>query len=156
MSPLADYLARFDYATLPLRRAATGHLQLERAAIDGRDVTLYLDTGAGRTVFDAAKARDLGLALEPDGRNAGGAGAAALASFRTRLARFELGEIVETDFAAAAIDLAHVNAALRARGERPMDGVLGADILDAREAVIDYRQLCLFLKRSVRPRTAAA
>ena len=156
MSPLADFLARFDYAAVPLVRAATGHLALAGAAINGRDVTLYLDTGAGRTVIDLACARALGLPLEADAAGAGGAGSATLASHRTRLASLDLGAVAEEDFPAHAIDLSHVNQALRARGERPMDGVLGADVLDAREAVIDYRQLHLFLKRTGRFRDAAA
>lgn len=156
MDPLGEHLARFDYTALHLRRAATGHLFLERATINGRGVTLYLDTGAGRTVIDTAAARALGLTLEADGQNAGGVGATGMASFRTRIAWLDLGEIVETNFAANAIDLSHVNAGLRARGELPMDGVLGANLFDAREAVIDYRRLRLFLKRTVRLRPLAA
>ena len=156
MSPLADFLARLDFCAVPLARAGTGHLWLPAAAINGRAVTLYLDTGAGRTVVDLAFARTLGLPLTEDAHGAGGAGAATMKNYPTRLACLDLGPLREEDFPVHAIDLAHVNAALRARGERPMDGVLGADLLDAREAVIDYRQLGLFLKRTARPRAAAA
>jgi predicted aspartyl protease len=156
MSPLADYLARFDYVAVPLVRAATGHLFIDGAAINGRDVTLCLDTGAGRTVVDVARARELGLPLEADSRRAGGAGSAAMENYRTRLASLDLQTVTEDDYPVHAIDLSHVNTALVAGGGRPMDGVIGADLLDAREAVIDYRHLRLFLKRTARPRTAAA
>lgn len=156
MSQLADYPARCDAAAVPRVRAATGHLFLDGAAINGRAVTLYLDTGTGRTVVDMTRARELGLPLEEDARGAGGAGSAAMKSYRTRLASLDLRTVAAEDFPVHAIDLSPVNTALLARGERPMDGVLGADILDAREAVIDYRHLRLFLKRTVRPRAAAA
>ena len=156
MPPLADYLARFDYAAVTLVRAGTGHLTLEAAAINGRAVTLYLDTGAGRTVLDLGCAHRLGLALEESAEGGGGVGSAEMKAYRTRLASLRLGEIAEENLTAHALDLSHVNRALALRGERAMDGVVGADLLDAREAVIDYRQLRLFLKRTVRTRALAA
>lgn len=157
MSPLVDHLVRFDYAVVPLLRAATGHLFLAQAAINGRAITLYLDTGAGRTVLDVGAARSLGLTLAEDERGAGGAGAAKMKSYRTQLAWLDFGggALVEENFSVAATDLSHVNQALLARGERPMDGVLGADLLDAREAIIEYRHQRLFLKRSGCPRAVA-
>jgi hypothetical protein len=154
MLALADYLLGFDYVALTLVRGATGHLFLERAAINDAAVTLCLDTGAGRTVVDVTRARALGLTLTEVGRGAGGAGATSMPSFRTQLARLDLGALAERDFAAHAIDLSHVNKALSQRGERPMDGVLGADLLDARHAVIDYHELRLFLKRETHPAAA--
>lgn len=155
MSLLTDHLARFDYAELPLVRAATGHLFLAQAAINGHSVRLCLDTGAGRTVLDVALARELGLELVENERDAGGAGAAQMKSYRSRIPRLELGSVVEENFTARAIDLRHVNQALLARSEQPMDGVLGAELLDAREAIIDCGHLRLFLKRSVSSRLAA-
>jgi len=155
MDTVADHLARCNDPAVTLARAATGPLFQERTAINGREVAFYLDTGAGRTVVDLAAAQMLGRALREDERGAGGAGTAAMKSGRTQFAVFEVGPLREDDFPAQAVALSHVNQALRLRGERPMDGVLGADLLEACAAVIDYRQRRLYLKRAVRPRTAA-
>jgi aspartyl protease len=155
MPPLADYLAQFDYAAVPLVRTSTGHLYLQASAVNGRPTTLCLDTGAGRTVVGLELARELGLALEEDARGAGMTGAASVKNYRTSLASLGLGPLVEENFPARAVDLAHVNEALRQRGAPRMDGVIGADLLDAREAVIEYRHLQLYLKRAAGLRLSA-
>jgi len=41
---------------------------------------------------------------------------------------------------------AHANRALAAKGEAPVQVVLGADALDAHAAVIDYESRSLFLR----------
>jgi Aspartyl protease len=153
MNPLGDYLARFDYTVIPLRRGPTGHLQVEGALNDAA-ASLYLDTGAGQTVLDLGQARSRGLPLTEAIRPAGGLGTTTMAAYRTVLRRLSLHTIEEADFPVAVIDLSHVNQGLRARGAALMDGVLGADLLEAREAVIDYKHLQLFLKRIVRRRAA--
>jgi len=45
-------------------------------------------------------------------------------------------------------DMSEVNRELERAGDLPVDGVLGADILTAYLAVIDYRSNNLFLTRS--------
>jgi hypothetical protein len=45
-----------------------------------------------------------------------------------------------------AMDLTHVNQSLALKGEAPVDVILGADILEAHAAVIDYGTSSLFLK----------
>jgi hypothetical protein len=42
--------------------------------------------------------------------------------------------------------MSHVNEVLRQRGARACDGVLGADILISRSAIIDYSRFSLYLK----------
>ncbi|HET7536279.1 MAG TPA: retropepsin-like aspartic protease [Candidatus Didemnitutus sp.] len=153
MDPLADHLARFDYAAVPLRRGPTGHLSIA-AVLDGAPACFYLDTGAGRTVLDLACARGRGLALTSDTPAASGLGTATMVTHRAPVRTFELGGVTEIDFLATVIDLSHVNQGLRARGAETMDGVLGADILEAREAVIDYKRLQLYLKRGTGQRAA--
>ncbi len=147
MNPLGEHLAHFDYAAVSLHRGPTGHLSLD-GAINGVPAALYLDTGAGRTVLDTEGARRRGLELCETGRGAGGLGAASMVSFSTTIRHLDLRAIEEFDLSVAAVDLSHVNAGLRARGAAPMDGVIGADLLEAREAVIDYKRLQLYLKRT--------
>ena len=145
MNPLGEYLAPFGYTSVPLRRGPTGHLQLD-GAINGAAASFYLDTGAGKTVLDLAQTRLRGLPLVEAGRAAGGLGTAGAAAYRTVVGRLALQAAEETDLTVAVVDLSHVNQALRARGAPPMDGVIGGDILEAREAIIDCKRLQLHLR----------
>jgi len=149
MSLLAEYLAPFDYQSVRLRRSPTGHLQLD-GAINGVAATFYLDTGAGRTVLDLTQARGRGLPLVETGTGAGGLGTTSAATYRTVVGRLALQAAEETDLTVAVVDLSHVNQALRARGAEPLDGVIGGDLLEAREAIIDCKNLQLHL-RSLTP-----
>jgi hypothetical protein len=45
------------------------------------------------------------------------------------------------------IDLSHVNAGLKQKGVQPWVGVLGADVLWGRHAVIDYGRSLMLLSR---------
>jgi len=49
-----------------------------------------------------------------------------------------------------AVDLSHVNEGLSQRGARPVDAVLGADVLRHHSAVIDYASQSLFLRHAPR------
>jgi hypothetical protein len=153
MNPLGDHLSRFDYIAIPLHRGPTGHLQID-GALNGVEASLYLDTGAGRTVLDLDQARRRGLVLTEGPRTAGGLGTENMIAHQTIVRHFTLPGMEETDFAVAVVDLSHVNKGLRARGARPMDGIIGADVLESREAIIDYKHLQLYLKSTGSRRAA--
>jgi clan AA aspartic protease (TIGR02281 family) len=135
-----------DYLILSLARNALGHLELE-ARVNGRPALFLLDTGAARTVLAQARAEALGVACTVSSETAGGLGTAAHA-FATGIAdRLEFGALVLEQVPVWAMDLAHVNDALVARGGRPIDAVLGADLLEARGAVLDFANGELYLRR---------
>lgn len=146
MTPLATFLPARDYLPIPLTRAASGHLALAEARMNGQEASLYLDAGAGQSVLDLAFAKRLRLALTRDQHQGAGAGGGGLALFHTLVARLELAGFTERDFACMVMDLAHVNAGLRERGLAPMDGIIGGDVLQRRAAVIDCGQSVLFLR----------
>ena len=43
-------------------------------------------------------------------------------------------------------NLTHVNKALATYNSKPVDGIIGADILKKGKAIIDYEKKCLYLK----------
>lgn len=45
------------------------------------------------------------------------------------------------------VDLTAMNVALEAQGVRPQDGVIGADILNGGNAIIDYKNNILYLTK---------
>ena len=144
--PLARFLTARKFVPLPLIKAPTGHLGLAHAMVNGRAANLWLDTGAGQTVLDLKFARGLGLSLTPDACRGAGAGGVGLAVLATVVSQLTLAGFTELDFRCVVMDLDHVNAGLKQRGLAPIDGIIGADLLERREAVIDYKASVLFLR----------
>ena len=145
--PLARFLAARNFVPLPLVRTPSGHLELVQATVNGREARLWLDTGASRTMLDLRFARDLGLALTAQARCGAGAGGGGMAVQGAVLSQLTLAGFSEPDFGCLVMDLGHVNAGLKQRGLPAIDGIVGADLLERREAVIDYKASVLYLRR---------
>jgi hypothetical protein len=142
---LIEFLAQNGYTRVLLSRSGIGHFHTE-GTLDGRALSVLVDTGAGGSVFSLDIAREMGLALTKLEMYGGGAGAAQLEVYRIQEASFRLGEVVPKMGALLAMDLTHVNQAAALRGSGPIDAVLGADVLEAHSAVIDYGSSTLHLK----------
>ncbi len=143
---VATTLESAGYSPIPMTRHGDAHLTVE-ARINGVAGTFILDTGAGRTVIDrAAQSRfDEGRATVATGR-ATGAGSGGLAIAALPGNRLAIGDYRDDAFTAHFLALDHVNAAFANRGEAPVAGVLGADVLERGGAVIDYPNLRLYLR----------
>ncbi len=142
---LVEFLERNGYTRVPLTRSGLGHFHTE-GALDGRALSVLVDTGAMSTVFSLDIAREMGLALNKLDAYGGGAGAAKLEVYQIDGASFRLGTLAPRTAALLAMDLTHVNQAAAQRGSGPIDAVLGADVLEAHSAVIDYGSSSLYLK----------
>lgn len=124
------------WARIPLQRSPLGLLQVV-AAIDRREVSLLVDTGANATVLDRERASRRGLVGQPSDLGTVGCvtvnGVAMLDG-----ARLEIGSVRVEPPRVALVDLAHVNRQFEKVGAEPVDGVLGADVLGERSAVIEF------------------
>ena len=58
-----------------------------------------------------------------------------------------IGDITIENQSLKLMNLDHVNNAFKSIGIKETDGVIGADILTDREAIIDYSNLILYLKK---------
>lgn len=142
---LAEFLTQNGYTRVPLSRSGIGHFHTE-GKLNGRALSVLVDTGAGGTVFSLDIARELGLRLTKLEMRGGGAGAAELDVYGIREAHFRLANITPKLGALLAMDLTHANQAAALRRSGPIDAVLGADVLEAHSAVIDYGSSSLYLK----------
>ena len=142
---LVEFLLRNGYTRVPLSKSGIGHFHTD-GTLNGRAVSVLVDTGAGGTVLSLDIARAMGLALTKLEMQGGGAGAAQLDVYRIHEASLRLGEITPKVSELLALDLTHVNRAAELRGSDPIDAVLGADALEAHAAVIDYGSSSLYLK----------
>jgi hypothetical protein len=130
--------------TLPLNRAVDGKLYL-RTTVMGRDLLLFLDTGA-LTLLDMALARSLGLKLVDTGQSGfgltGGAGKRISGRIEMRLGKLKITGL-PVDF----MDLGPLRALSRANGMPEFDGLIGAELLTTLRAKIDFERLTLTLRR---------
>ncbi len=148
--PLARLLAAQGFVALRLVKTASGHRALAKSRVNGHAARLWLDTGAGQTVLDLEFARARGLPLTPRACHGAGAGGGGLKIMATAVSRLRLAGFMEIDFQCLAMDLDHVNAGLKQRRMEPIDGIIGADLLERREALIDYKASVLYLRRDSR------
>ncbi|KLJ02934.1 retropepsin-like aspartic protease [Luteimonas sp. FCS-9] len=150
---LSGLLAQRGYDTVPMRRYGEAHLAVE-VRINGVAGTFLIDTGAGRTVIDRARQARFADGRQADassGLQATGAGAGNLAIATLPGSRLAIGDYRDDDFTAHFLALDHVTAAFAQRGLPAIDGVLGADVLDRGQAVIDYPHLRLHLRNPAAP-----
>ena len=145
MMSVSSFLGAAGFRRVPLSRTGVGHFETA-GTLKGEPVRVLIDTGAGRTIVDLSRARQLGLDIRPVSRCGAGAGGSNLQVFEVRGAELRLGDVVPHTDALLAMDLTHVNSALAQKGAAPVDVVLGADVFDAQAAVIDYGSASLFLR----------
>lgn len=57
----------------------------------------------------------------------------------------QLGEVIIKDYPVVALKISHINKMLKILGLKPINGLLGSDLLYKYNAVIDYKNSCLTL-----------
>jgi predicted aspartyl protease len=144
---LARLLATEGYLAVGLARSNSGLLEVP-VWVGGGPATLLLDTGAIGTCIDQATAQRLELCPRPTEDRASGVAAGDQPVSYVAMEGFRVGPCSLPGFEAMMIDFSHVNKARQKRGDKPIDGVLGSDILAARAAVIDYGDLALYLREA--------
>lgn len=120
------------------------------ATINRKKCRLVLDTGASRTVFDQDEIKRFVKegTTEIEGRMSAGLGTDQMQTHSVRLKTFKLGRFTLENFEALALDLAVLNASYETLGHGKVIGVLGSDILNAQQAVIDFGKKKLTLRYS--------
>ncbi|HET6992596.1 MAG TPA: retropepsin-like aspartic protease [Bacteroidia bacterium] len=122
------------------------HLQI-KIRINGKAANAILDTGASKTVFDKTRI-DSFLKLEKikeHDRLSTGLGTASMKSHEVKLNKFSIGKLDIHDYTSVILDLSHVNQTYNMIGLKPIDGVVGSDVMEKYNAVIDYGKKILIL-----------
>lgn len=123
------------------------HLLVD-AKINGTKISLLIDTGASKTVFDRKRMKmhaNKKRFEKNDGMSVG-LGTSRMKSHFVTIEKFSIGECVLENFRTVLLDLSIVNKSYSMLGLAPIDGVLGGDIFRNHKAEINYRkkQLILF------------
>ena len=132
---------------IPLRYSKSQHL-IGEFILNGKAAVFLIDTGASNSCVDKTRADYFNLEAEGDNLPLQGAGQEKLfaqSSHKSSLYYLDK-EIHHLSF--MLIDMDTINAALAEQEEEKIDGIIGADILHKKKAIIDYHQCCLSVNES--------
>lgn len=98
---------------------------------------MMLDTGTDPSAVDLNTAKEIGLKLDPIGRQAEGGGTGVNLAYETKLPLLEVSNLTAKNVQAVAMDLSQVSGRLG----KPIHGILGHSFLKGRVVQIDYQTL---------------
>lgn len=133
------------FSSIPLTCSSIGQY-LVTLKYGGHELTVILDSGASSSVVNIERARQLNVDLEHLGVKAAGVGTTAADVFRLPMREIRIRDFVLDQTHLLAMDMSHVNQALKERNVAPVDGVLGTDVLIRNAAILDCSTATLFLK----------
>ena len=145
MEDLQDFLKKKKYKKVKFTVLKTQHL-LIKGKINGVKGNFILDTGASNSCVGLESIEHFKLDAQFSETKAAGAGATAMDTQLAKNNEIRLGKWLFKKFHVVIFDLKHVNEALIQHKTKPVDGIIGADVLLKGKAIIDYSNHCLYLK----------
>lgn len=145
MENLYDTLRDKGYKKIKFKISKTQHL-LIKAKINGISGNFILDTGASNSCVGFDEIEHFGLSAKDSETLAAGAGGIGMLTQTSLKNELKLGRWGTKNFSLVIFDMSHVNEALRQYKAKPVHGIIGADILMKGKAIIDYYNLCFYLK----------
>ena len=142
---LWDHLLEEGYKKIKLRLTQTNHFEV-RATINGVKGLFILDTGASNSCIGFEDITLFNLNAQASDIKAAGAGATDMLTQTASKNTIKIGTWKNKNTTLVLFDLTHVNTALIAHNAKPVNGIIGADILNKGKAVIDYNKKYLYLK----------
>jgi hypothetical protein len=126
-----------QFVVIPIIREKSHHITVV-ARLAGRPARFLVDTGAGGTILDSRAVSRYKLRLSSASRKGGGVGSVAMRMNYVATHDLTLFGLDLSGTKLLTLDLSHANAGLKKAKVAPVVGVLGADVLWRRHAVIDY------------------
>jgi hypothetical protein len=133
---------------IPLKQLSIekdGFHLIANVKINNKSARLLVDTGASRTVFDLNK-KEKFIKTQELVKNKSlstGLGTNKMISHSSNIKSFKLDGLVIFDYEGVFIDLSIVNTSYETIKLKPIDGVLGCDLLKQFKAVINFEKLTL-------------
>ena len=146
MKPLQEFLGKQGYLKIKLKLTKTNHFEV-KATINGNKGLFILDTGASSSCVGFEAIETFGLKVKDSEIKAAGAGATNMLTQISKKNKLKIGRWKNEKTALILFDLTHVNTALTNHNAKPVDGIIGADILKKGKAIIDYEKKYLYLKK---------
>lgn len=140
-----EFLLEKGYTKVKLKLTKTNHFEV-KATINGVKGLFILDTGASSSCIGFDGAETFKLLAEDSEIKAAGAGAIDMDTKMAKKNKVKIGKWKHNKVALILFNLTHVNTALTNHNAKPVDGIVGADILKKGKAIIDYNKKYLYLK----------
>jgi hypothetical protein len=123
------------------------HLMV-KVYINGKRANLIIDSGASKSCFDKLRITSFVKDKKFDVHDqlSTGLGTNKMKSHIAVLKKIKIGTLEIANYKTVLLNLSHVNASYQQIGLKPIDGVLGSDILVEYKAVVDYEKKVLKLK----------
>ena len=145
---MSSFLETKSYFKIKLHAVASNHFTII-SKINGIKGVFILDTGASNTFVDLNLEAKFKIRSEISSIEASGAGPNKLKTLPSKNNSIRLGNWTKKNFKVALIDLSHINGAFESIDASRIDGIVGADILEKGNAIIDYKNKCVYLKKLV-------
>lgn len=145
MEDLQDFLQKKKYKKVKFKVLKTQHL-LITATINGIKGKFILDTGASNSCVGLEGIEKFQLFSEISETKAAGAGATGMETQLSKDNSLQLSRWKFNKLNLIIFDMFHVNLALKQYKMKPVDGIIGADVLLQGKGIIDYYNHYLYLK----------
>lgn len=145
MKNLQEVLKKEKYKKINFKVSKTQHL-LIKATINGVSGNFILDTGASNSCVGFDSIEKFNLKAGKSKTKASGAGGTGMMTKIAKNNALKIGRWQTEELHLVIFDMSHVNEALTQYKAKPVDGIIGADILLEGKAIIDYYNHCLYLK----------
>ncbi|WP_396602342.1 TIGR02281 family clan AA aspartic protease [Algibacter sp. R77976] len=145
METLQQFLEQKQYTKIKLHLTKTNHFEI-KATINGEKGLFILDTGASSSCVGFEAIDTFKLKAKDSLIKAAGAGAIDMDTKTSSKNKIKIGKWTNSKVVLVLFNLTHVNTALINHNSKPVDGIIGADILKKGKAVIDYEKKYLYLK----------
>ena len=144
MDNLKDFLFEQGYIRIKLKKTVTNHFEI-KLKINKIKGLFILDTGASNSCVGFDEIETFALKTEESEHKASGAGPSEIDTLISKKNKFALGKFILKKHPLILIDLSHINNALIKQKAKPIQGIIGADILHKGKAIIDYNKKYLYL-----------
>ncbi len=144
MKDLQEFLKGKKYKKVKFKVLKTQHLLIS-AKINDQKGNFILDTGASNSCVGIEGIEKFQLFAEDSDTKAAGAGATGMDTQISKRNRLQLGRWKTASLNLVVFDMSHVNEALTLYKTKPVDGIIGADILLSGKGIIDYSNHFLYL-----------
>jgi len=143
---LKKHLEKQGYHSVKLKKTKTNHFEL-KAKINGIKGHFIIDTGASNSCVGLQEAQLFNLITEESEHKATGAGNAEIDTQLSQNNKLNIDGFKLKKVNLVLLDLSHINGALTKQNARPVNGILGADVLVRGKAIIDYHKKHLYLSK---------
>ncbi len=141
---LKKFLTKKKYFNIKLKKTASNHFRIN-IKINGIKGRFILDTGASNSCVGFNEISKFNLIAEDSDHKAAGAGTTKIDTQISNKNTLLIGNFKLKDITLVLLDLSYINKALEKQKTKKINGIIGADILEKANAIIDYNKKALYI-----------